>query len=105
MALTPVEQQVVTRVFAKCASQVWSEWSANTPTPAEIYAAVGAASAWQDGNQASFVAALPQPFRDASNGAQKVLLFISVACAQYLVDNPDAADFMACITGRLQGAV
>lgn len=46
---------------------------------AELRAAVDATDSWIDSNAASFVAALPQPFRGQSNAAQKTLLFVYVA--------------------------
>lgn len=40
----------------------------------DLRAAIDAADTWADSNQASFVTALPQPFRGASSAQQKTLL-------------------------------
>lgn len=57
-----------------------SQWMRDNtePTPftkADLRAAANAADAWMDANQASFIAALPLPFRTASTGTQKLFLF------------------------------
>lgn len=48
----------------------------------DLRAAVNAADDWCDANQASFVAALPEPFKTASTAAQKRLLLIYVIAAR-----------------------
>ncbi len=44
----------------------------------EIEAAIQDTEDWIDANQASFVAALPEPFKSKTNGAEKTLLFVYV---------------------------
>lgn len=51
-------------------------WSA---TKQELLAAVDATDDWIESNQASFNAALPQPFRGQASLAQKTLVFAYVA--------------------------
>ena len=46
---------------------------------ADLRDAVNATDAWIDDNAASYVAALPQPFRGQSTGTQKTILFCIVA--------------------------
>ncbi len=41
--------------------------------------AIQATEDWIDTNQASFVAALPEPFKSKTNGTEKTLLFVYVA--------------------------
>jgi hypothetical protein len=48
-------------------------------TKAELRAAINAADSWMDDNTASFVSALPDPFRTNSTQSQKWLLFLAVA--------------------------
>lgn len=43
-----------------------------------LAAAVASADQWVEDNTASFVAALPQPFRGASNAAQKTAILVYV---------------------------
>lgn len=46
---------------------------------ADLRAAVDATDAWIDANSASFVTALPQPFRGQSTALQKTIMFVYVA--------------------------
>lgn len=48
-------------------------------TKADLRAAVDATDDWIEASQASFNAALPQPFRGAATTAQKTFLFCYVA--------------------------
>lgn len=48
-------------------------------TKADLRAAVDACDSWVESNQASFNAALPQPFRGQASQAQKTLLLCHVA--------------------------
>lgn len=45
---------------------------------ADLTAALAATDQWIDDNSASFVAALPQPFRGVSTATQKTMLFVYV---------------------------
>lgn len=45
----------------------------------ELKAAFAAVDGWADTNQASYIAALPEPFKSASNANQKALLLAFVA--------------------------
>ena len=49
---------------------------------ADLRAAVNAADDWCDANQASFVAALPEPFKSASSALHKRMLLIFVIAAR-----------------------
>lgn len=49
---------------------------------ADLRAAVNAADDWCDANQASFVAALPEPFKSASTALQKRMLLLFVIAAR-----------------------
>lgn len=48
-------------------------------TKGDLDAAAAAVDTWITNNQASFVAALPEPFKTASSAAQKTLLFCYIA--------------------------
>lgn len=48
-------------------------------TKADLRAAIDACDTWIESNQASFNAALPQPFRGQATTAQKTLMFCFVA--------------------------
>ena len=48
----------------------------------QLYNAVAATDNWIESNQASYVAALPQPFQGTSSEEQKTLLFCAVALAR-----------------------
>jgi len=64
-------------------AQAMRDWPTNIGWPnvtaPELRAAVDAADDWIEANQASFNAALPQPFRGAATTAQKTFLFCYVA--------------------------
>jgi len=64
-------------------AQTMRDWPSNIGTPSvtkqELRAAVDATDAWIEANQASFNAALPQPFRGAATVPQKAFLFCYVA--------------------------
>lgn len=47
-------------------------------TKADLTAALAATDAWVEANTAAYVAALPQPFRNASSATQKTALFAFV---------------------------
>lgn len=47
-------------------------------TKPDLRAAVNATDVWIDTNQASFVAALPEPFKTQSSAVQKTFLFVYV---------------------------
>ena len=72
MALTAQEREDV-------AIRLWRDGNfPPTVLKADLRAAVAAVDDWVDANQASYNAALPQPFRGASNASQKaaVLTFV-----------------------------
>ncbi len=52
-------------------------------TKGDLRAAVDATDDWIEANQASYVAALPVPFRTQSNTAQKVQLFTYVTAKRF----------------------
>lgn len=52
-------------------------------TKPDFQAAVSAADAWLTTNAASYVAALPEPFKSNSNAAQKALLLSAVALTRW----------------------
>lgn len=52
-------------------------------TKPEIDAATAAIDAWCTANQASFVAALPEPFKSNSNATEKAILLAVVAVRRY----------------------
>ena len=62
-------------------------WSATQETVADInkvqlMAAVVATDDWIEANQASYNAALPQPFKGNATAVQKTLIFCAVAMAR-----------------------
>ena len=66
----------------------WARWmqdnAEDTPfTKDELRAAVDATDDWIETNQASFVAALPDPFRTESTVTQKVQLFTYVTAKRF----------------------
>lgn len=73
MALSAVNQ----RLAWVAAYAIDKTLSAFTKT--DLDAAAAAADAWCDANQASYVAALPAPFKANSTAAQKALLLAYVA--------------------------
>ncbi len=61
---------------ARTAAQWMRENTTSTAfTKADLAAGIGAIDDWIDANQASFNAALPQPFRSSATQAQKAELF------------------------------
>lgn len=73
MALLTTEQRQQVRAL-------WQGDQAVPPalTKPDFQAAVAACDQWIEDNSASFVAALPQPFRGGTNAAEKALLFAYV---------------------------
>jgi len=63
------------------------DWFTSSLTKPDVRAAVDAIADWVDDNQASFLAALPQPFKAQTSGAQKTLALIVVLVARNL--SPD----------------
>lgn len=66
----------------------WARWmqdnADDTPfTKDELRAALDATDDWIEANQASYVAALPAPFRTQSTTAQKVQLFTYVTAKRF----------------------
>jgi len=55
-------------------------------TKADLRAAINSTDGWIEANQASFVAALPEPFASNSGAALKVLLFCAVAAMRVSVE-------------------
>lgn len=49
----------------------------------DLLAAVAAGDAWVTANQASFISALPEPFKSTSTPAQKILLFHLIVTRRY----------------------
>lgn len=74
MALTAQETRDVWRALLQRDGAL-----ASTLAKPDLQAAVTAVDAWCTTNQASFVAAIPEPFKSASNAAQKALLLSYVA--------------------------
>lgn len=68
MTLDPTQQRLAWRAMRDTDPTI-VQW-----TKPQLDAAVAAVDAWCDANQASFVAAIPQPIRTASNAQQKALL-------------------------------
>lgn len=80
----------------------------NLPIPwtkPNVDAAIDATDAWLIANQASFAAALPQPFRGSSTVSDKAILFITVAAAQRLLDAPEHVAVLQHIVGVLADIV
>ncbi len=66
----------------------WARWmqdnAEDTPfIKQELRSALDATDDWIEANQASFVAALPAPFRTQSTTAQKVQLFTYVTAKRF----------------------
>ena len=66
----------------------WARWMQDNAdetsfTKPELRAAVDATDDWIEANQASFVAALPAPFRTQSSLEQKVQLFTYVTAKRF----------------------
>jgi CBS-domain-containing membrane protein len=64
--------------------RTWLRWMRDNRQPVafdknDLRAAIDATDDWIDANQASFNAALPQPFRSQATAEQKTLLFCYVA--------------------------
>lgn len=58
----------------------WSNiWEATPYNKAALLDAVAATDAWIEGNQVSYNAALPNPFKSNATAEQKTLLFCAVA--------------------------
>lgn len=55
-------------------------------TKAHLRTAIDATDEWIEANQASYIAALPEPFKAASPPALKVLLFCAVAVMRVSVE-------------------
>ena len=71
---------VLTRAQKKQVASPWvREEKPKDLTVTEILAAVQATEDWIQANQASFVAALPQPVQGKPNAAATVKLFVSTA--------------------------
>jgi hypothetical protein len=67
----------------------------------DIVDAVGAADTWLDSAASSYNSALPVAFRTNASAGQKALMLTTVAAAQYLLDDPDAAKVFQIIAGML----
>jgi len=100
MALSEVQRNRVNAAIMECASQAWQ------PLPnmskQDLLDAVGDTDDYIDSIAGAFNAALPQPFRSEATAAQKAALFMTVASAQYLLDDIDGVDFMSCIMGKIR---
>jgi hypothetical protein len=71
--------------------RTWLRWMRDNTEPVAfdknaLRAAIDATDDWIDANQASFNAALPQPFRGSASATQKTLLFCYVAMRRRGVD-------------------
>lgn len=79
MALTPEDQDRIWRGLMR-------HWSGEREPVAvakmAIREAVTATDQWIEANQASYNAALPEPFRSGATAPQKTLLFCAVALAR-----------------------
>lgn len=72
MAITAQQAREAAVALAK------AETALLTMSKVDLTAAVNAVDTWCDDNQASFVAALPQPFRGVSTTSQKGLILALV---------------------------
>lgn len=99
MALTAGQIQVVSAKIRKAASQVWE------PLPnmskSDITDAVEAVDEWLDLAASNYNSALPTAFRTNATAAQKALMLTTVAAAQYMLDDADAARVFQIIAGML----
>lgn len=73
-------------------------------TKADVDAAITAADGWNDGNKASFNAALSDPYKTASSSADKAILLLTVVAADYIAGNPTKAAILKDIISRLETA-
>jgi hypothetical protein len=79
--LTTEERAAVLQEFAEATSAARDPLSVATP---DMEAGILAIDTWIDSNQASFIAAMPQPFRGGTTTRQKLDLFTRVAHKRYL---------------------
>ena len=99
MSLTTAQRAAVGHVIRECASQIFQELP--NMSSGDVDAAVAAADVWQDDNAASYNSALPEAFRTNATAAQKTLLFMAVAMADYFLDDADSAQVLGCMVGKL----
>ena len=100
MALTTGKRKAITAALMRAASQVWDD-SLGELSSDEIEAAVVASDDWLDAATASYNTALPQPYRGVAGSSEKALMLCIVAAAQYMLDDPEAANVFRALAGML----
>lgn len=102
MALTAGQIQAVAIRLRRASSAVWDELP--DMSKQDVVDAVSASDAWIDSAAASYNSALPVAFRTNASASQKALMLTTVAAAQHMLDDADAAQVFQIIAGMLVDA-